>query len=299
MNICKSYYETLYSRPTVALSGYCAKYDLPDSLYAYLAFGGTTGSAKDALAEGMLALATEKGVLKPGQTVIECSGGSFGLALAVACAHSGHPLMLCMPATVPADRQQLLAQFGAQIVLSNYVYGRAGTVQRAEEAVRQTGGYFLNYFDNDLNAEFHRRITGPNIAKATGGALDAVVVGVGSGGTISGVGEYIKAWYPDVKIIAVEPYESQAIGGGYVGRHSIPGLGAGFVPENYNPLIVDAVMAVPSKTANVTAREVLETDAIPASPSAGAVLAAAHQLMAEHRELQRVVCVFAGQVFYE
>ena len=113
------------------------------------------------------------------------------------------------------------------------------------------------------------------------------------------MGEYIKAWYPDVKVVAVEPYESQAIGGGYIGRHNIPGLGAGFVPENYNPYIVDAVMAVPSHTANVTAREVLETDAIPASPSAGAVLTAAHQLMAEHPDLKRVVCVFAGQVLYE
>lgn len=218
MNIHKSYYETLYSRPVVALSGYCAKYDLPDSLYAYLAYGGTTGSAKDALAEGMLALATEKGLLQPGQTVIECSSGSFAVALAVACAHSRHPLMLCMPATVPLERQQMLTKFGAQIVLSNYVYGRRGVEQRAQEAVEQTGGYFLNYFDNDLNAEFHRRVTGPNIAKATGGALDAVVAGVGSGGTITGVGEYIKAWYPDVKVVAVEPYESQAIGGGYIGR---------------------------------------------------------------------------------
>ena len=171
MNIHKSYYETLYSRPVVALSGYCAKYDLPDSLYAYLAYGGTTGSAKDALAEGMLALATEKGLLQPGQTVIECSSGSFAVALAVACAHSRHPLMLCMPATVPLERQQMLTKFGAQIVLSNYVYGRRGVEQRAQEAVEQTGGYFLNYFDNDLNAEFHRRVTGPNIAKATGGAL--------------------------------------------------------------------------------------------------------------------------------
>ena len=118
MNIHKSYYETLYSRPVVALSGYCAKYDLPDSLYAYLAYGGTTGSAKDALAEGMLALATEKGLLQPGQTVIECSSGSFAVALAVACAHSRHPLMLCMPATVPLERQQMLTKFGAQIVSS-------------------------------------------------------------------------------------------------------------------------------------------------------------------------------------
>ncbi len=299
VEVCKSYYEALYDRPVVALPGYCARYSLPDTLYAYLAFGGTTGSAKDALAEGMLALATEKGLLQPGQMVIECSSGSFAIALAVACSHSGHPLMLCMPGSVPTERQQLLAKFGAQIVQSNYVYGRRGTEERAREAVKQTGGYFLNYFANDLNAEFHRRVTGPNIAHATRGAIDAVVVGVGSGGTVTGVGEYLKAWYPDIKIVAVEPYESQAIGGGYIGKHNIPGLGAGFVPENYNPYIVDAVMAVPSRAANAAAWEVLETDAVPASPSAGAVLTAAHQLMKEHPELRRVVCIFAGQALYE
>ena len=159
MNIHKSYYETLYSRPVVALSGYCAKYDLPDSLYAYLAYGGTTGSAKDALAEGMLALATEKGLLQPGQTVIECSSGSFAVALAVACAHSRHPLMLCMPATVPLERQQMLTKFGAQIVLSNYVYGRRGVEQRAQEAVEQTGGTVLEvqYCDAQLFPELFRQ----------------------------------------------------------------------------------------------------------------------------------------------
>ena len=299
MNIRKTYYETLYDRPVVALTGYSAKYNLPETLYAYLGFGGATGSMKDALAEGMLALATEKGALAAGQTVVESSSGSFAVALAIACAHSRHPLVLCMPATVPLERQQMLQKLGAKIELSNYVYGRSGVEKCARTAAERTGGYYLNYFDNDLNAEFHRRITGPNIARATEGALDAVVAGVGSGGTVTGVGEYIKAWYPDVKVVAVEPFESQAIGGGYTGKHNIPGLGAGFVPENYNPYIVDAVMAVPSNAANTAAREVLATDAVPASPSAGAVLTAAHELMANHPELRRVVCVFAGKSVYE
>ena len=193
----------------------------------------------------------------------------------------------------------MLAKLGAKIALTNYVYGRRGVEKRAQEAVERTGGYYLNYFDNDCNAEFHRRVTGPNIARATEGALDAIVVGVGSGGTITGVGEYIKAWYPDVKIIAVEPYESQAIGGGFVGKHNIPGLGAGFVPENYNPYIVDGVVPVASNVANQTAQEVLRTDAVPASPSAGATLAAARELMEEKPELQRVLCIFAGKELYE
>ena len=299
MQIFQSYYETLYQRPVVRLAGYSARHGLPASLYAYLAAGGPTNSAKDALAEGMLAIATEKGLLKPGQTVVEGSSGSFAVALAISCARSGHPLVLCMPATVPTERQHMLAKLGAKIALTNYVYGRRGVEKRAQEAVERTGGYYLNYFDNDCNAEFHRRVTGPNIARATEGALDAIVVGVGSGGTITGVGEYIKAWYPDVKIIAVEPYESQAIGGGFVGKHNIPGLGAGFVPENYNPYIVDGVVPVASNVANQTAQEVLRTDAVPASPSAGATLAAARERMEEKPELQRVLCIFAGKELYE
>ena len=299
MQIFQSYYETLYQRPVVRLAGYSARHGLPASLYAYLAAGGPTNSAKDALAEGMLAIATEKGLLKPGQTVVEGSSGSFAVALAISCARSGHPLVLCMPATVPTERQHMLAKLGAKIALTNYVYGRRGVEKRAQDAVERTGGYYLNYFDNDCNAEFHRRVTGPNIARATEGALDAIVVGVGSGGTITGVGEYIKAWYPDVKIIAVEPYESQAIGGGFVGKHNIPGLGAGFVPENYNPYIVDGVVPVASNVANQTAQEVLRTDAVPASPSAGATLAAARELMEEKPELQRVLCIFAGKELYE
>ncbi len=299
MDIKRSYYETLYSRPVVQLAGYCAKYSLPQSLYAYLAFGGATASAKDALAEGMLALATEKGFLKPGQTVIEASSGSFAVALAIACAHSRHPLILCMPANVPTARQRMFTKLGAKIALTNHIYGRSGLEKRAQEAVERTGGYYLNYFANDLNPEFHRRVTGPNIARATEGALDAIVAGVGSGGTVTGVGEYIKAWYPDVRIVAVEPFESQAIAGGFIGAHSIPGLGAGFVPENYNPYIVDAVLPVASQEAGEKAREVLQTDAVPASPSAGAVLCAAHRLMAENSDIKRVLCIFAGKETYE
>lgn len=299
MGVYNSYYETLYSRPVVALNGFCAKHKLPGTISAYLGFGGATGSGKDALAEGMLALAVEKGLLAPGQTVVEASSGSFAVALAIACSHSNHPLVLCMPATVPVERQQMLGRLGATVVLTNYVIGRKGVAERAMQAVRETGGYFLNYFDNDLNPEFHRRITGPAIVRATDAQLDAIVIGVGSGGTVTGVGEYAKAWVPNVKIVAVEPYESQSIGGGPVGKHNIPGLGAGFVPENYNPYVVDRVMAVQSQSANAAALEVLFTDAIPASPSCGATLAAAMQLMREDPSAKRVLCVFMGKMLYE
>lgn len=216
MGIHESYYEVLYAREVVRLSGYAARHRLPGTLYAYLAYGGATLSAKDALAQGMLAIAQEKGFLKPGQPVVECSSGTFAVALAIACSHSGHPLVLCVPGSIGPARQKLLTELGAKLAFTTG--GRTGAAARAQAVAMRTGGYFLNYFDNDINAEFHRRVTGPAIVKATGGELDAIVVGVGSGGTITGVGEYVKAWYPDVRIIAVEPAESQALAGGVVGR---------------------------------------------------------------------------------
>lgn len=292
MGMHESYYEVLYAREVVRLSGYAAGHRLPGTFYAYIAYGGATLSAKDALAQGMLAIAQEKGFLKPGQTVVECSAGTFAVALAIACGHSGHPLVLCVPGSIGPARQKLLTELGAK--LSFTTGGRTGAAARAQAVAMRTGGYFLNYFDNDINAEFHRRVTGPAIVKATGGELDAIVVGVGSGGTITGVGEYVKAWYPDVRIIAVEPAESQALTGGVVGRHSIPGIGAGFVPENYNPYIVDGVVAVPSARAGVLAQEVLRTDAVPAAPSAGAVLCAMHSLVQKEPSIRRVLGVFSG-----
>ncbi len=292
MGIHESYYEVLYAREVVRLSGYAARHRLPGTLYAYLAYGGATLSAKDALAQGMLAIAQEKGFLKPGQPVVECSSSTFAVALAIACGHSGHPLVLCVPGSIGPARQKLLIELGAKLAFTTG--GRTGAAARAQAVAMRTGGYFLNYFNNDINAEFHRRVTGPAIVKATGGELDAIVVGVGSGGTITGVGEYVKAWYPDVRIIAVEPAESQALAGGVVGRHSIPGIGAGFVPENYNPYIVDGVVAVPSARAGVLAQEVLRTDAVPAAPSAGAVLCAMHSLVQKEPSIRRVLGVFSG-----
>ncbi|MEG0769002.1 MAG: PLP-dependent cysteine synthase family protein [Ruthenibacterium sp.] len=299
MAVNKNYYETLYARPVVSLTGYCKRQRLDGVILAYLAYGGATNSIKDSLAEGILALATEKGLLRPEQTVVEASSGSFAVALAIACNHSNHPLVLCMPASVSIERQQMFARLGATVTLVSYLSSRLGIADRARQIAADMNGYFVNYFDNDLNAEFHRRITGPAIVRAAGDNLDAIVVGVGSGGTITGVGEYAKAWIPNVRIIAVEPYESQAIGGGAIGKHHIPGLGAGFVPENYNPYIVDAVMAVPSAKAQSTALDVLLSDAIPASPSGGAALCAATQLMREQPNVKRVACVFAGKQLYE
>ena len=297
MGMVQNIYSTLYERPTVELKGYAARHDLHGQLLAYLNYGGSTGSAKDALAEGMLALAVEKGALQPGQPVVEASSGTFAVALTVAAIHSGHPVYLVMQGTVSPERQEYFTELGARVVLTNYVYGRSGTIQRAEKLCEEKGGYFVNYFSNDDNPEFHRRVTGPAILKALEGDVAAVVAGVGSGGTITGVGEYLKAWAGNVWTVAVQPFESQTLTGGFSGKHGIAGLGAGFMPDNYNPYIVDEVLSVTTGDSKRAAREVLTTDAIPASISCGAVLHAAKQVM--QRRPGRVLCIFNGMTAYE
>jgi cysteine synthase A len=295
--IVTNIYNTLYSRPTVLLSGYAALHALPGETLAYLNRGGATGSAKDALAEGMLALALERGQLRAGQPVVEASSGTFAVALTVAAIHSGHPVHLVMPGTVPVSRQHMLGELGARVELTNYVYGRAGTLRRAQQLAQAAGGYFVNYFANDDNPEYHRRVTGPAILRALDGELTALVAGVGSGGTLTGVGEYLKAWGGNVWTVAVQPFESQSLTGGFSGRHGIAGIGPGFVPDNYNPYIVDEVVSVTTGDAIQAAREVLATDAVPASASCGAVLCAAREL--QKRRSGRVLCVFNGTAMLE
>ena len=243
MAILKSYYQEVYRSPVVRLDGYSGRHGLPASILAYLDFGGATGTSKDGLAETMLAFATERGALKPGMPVVEASSGSFGAALAVSCATTGHPCILVVPSSLPIARRQRLQELGARIVVCSSG-GRRAMDRIAEDTARRYGGYFTHYFSNDDNPEYHRRVTGPQILKAAGETIDAIVIGVGSGGTVTGVAEYIKAWNSMIRIVAVEPAECAAISGGMIGQHGIAGIGPGFVPENYNPYVVDTVLTV-------------------------------------------------------
>ena len=294
MPVLENYYEHLYHNPVVSLRGYCAHHRLQGSILAYLDFGGATGSAKDGLAEGMLALAAEQGLLAKGQPIVEASSGTFAVALTIAARHSGHPVTLTMPEGVPDERKKLLHSLGAQLAFSSPLDGRRGAERLARELAEAQNGYYTNYFANDLNPEYHRRVTGPNILKETDSRLDAVVIGVGSGGTITGVGETVKAWTNDVRIVAVEPYESQALSSGLTGSHGIPDIGFGLVPGNYNSYVVDNIAAVTTADAVRAAQRVLRTDAIPASPSAGAALHAAAQLIANGKS-RSALAVFSAR----
>ena len=290
-------YSTLYARPAVELSGYATRYGLKGLLVAYLNYGGATGSAKDALAEGMLALAVERGALAPGQPVVEASSGTFAVGLIVAAKRSGHPVHLVVQGNVDPARQRYLAELGAAVSVTNYVYGRAGARKKALAVAEETGGYFVDYFENSDNPEYHRRVTGPAVLRAMDGEVDAFIAGVGSAGTLTGAGEYLKGWAGNVWNVAVQPFESQSLTGGMAGRHGIAGIGPGFLPPHYNPYAVDEVISVTTVDAKEAARDVLDTDGVPASISCGAVLAAAKQVM--QRRPMRVLCMFNGMQLYE
>ncbi len=271
---------------TALLTRYSQKLGLAAPLIAAIQFDGATGSCADHVAEGILRLAEADGVLTAGMPVVEAGYGSFALALALACKRLGHPLTLVMPGSVGHDRQELLRRMGADVAVTNPLYGRDGTLEAARRLAEEQGGYFVDQFDNQYNIEFHKRFTGPALLRALGSnadgapAVDAAVIGVGSAGTLSGVGEYLKGWAGNVKIIAVEPHECSVLSGGFAGKHSIPGLGCGFVPGNYNPYIVDRIVRVPGSEAQRTAGRLLLTEGIPAGPASGAVAAAAAQIAA-------------------
>ena len=248
MPIYPNFYQTLSACPIVELRGYAAACGLKGRLYAYLDFAGPTGTARDGLAEGMLALAIEKKKLISGQPIIEAASGPFAAALTLAGLTAGHPVVLVMPEDAPALRQETLLRLGAQIRHSPARSGVNGARRLAAQTAAANGWYYMDWLANDDNPEYHRRVTGPaivqSIAREGKSAVDAIVIGVGSGGTVTGVGETIKAWTNDVRIAAV-----------------------------------DNVVAVNTTDAQRAAQKVLRTDAIPASVASGAILQAAAQLI--------------------
>lgn len=298
MAIYPNIYQTLVPCPIVELRGYLAACGLKGRLYAYLDYNGPTGTSRDSVAEGMLALAAEKHKLLPSQPIIEAASGSFAMALALAGRTAGHPVVLTMPEDAPALRQEYLLRLGAQILHSPAQRGLAGARALAETTAAEKGWYYMDWLNNDDNPTYHRRVTGPalvrSIAREGSSIVDCIVIGVGSGGTITGVGETVKAWTNDVRIVAVEPYESQALSSGLTGSHGIPDIGFGLVPGNYNSYVVDNIAAVTTADSVRAAQRVLRTDAIPASPSAGAALHAAAQLIANGKS-RSALAVFSAR----
>lgn len=237
------------------------------------------GSVKDRVALAMIEDAETSGLLKPGATIIEPTSGNTGIGLAFVAASKGYKLILTMPDTMSVERRNLLKALGAELVLTPGANGMKGAIARAEELKAATpGAVILQQFDNPANPAMHERTTGQEIWRDTEGHVDIFVAGVGTGGTVSGVGTALKKHNPAVKVVAVEPTDSPVLSGGAPGAHKIQGIGAGFVPKNYNPAVVDEILQVTNDDAIRTGRELAQKEGLLVGISSGAAVSAATRL---------------------
>lgn len=237
------------------------------------------GSAKDRIALSMLDDARRRGALMPGATIVEPTSGNTGVGLAMLSAAHGYHLILTMPETMSVERRKLLAAYGAKLVLTDGARGMQGAIEKANEIAAHTPGSFMpGQFANPANSEAHRRGTGPEIWQDTDGEVDFFVAGVGTGGTITGVGEYLKAQKPGVQIIAVEPEDSPVLSGGPAGKHPLQGIGAGFIPDVLNTGIYDEIITVSGEDAMRTGRLLARREGLLAGISSGAAVWAATQV---------------------
>ncbi|MEV4138799.1 cysteine synthase A [Dactylosporangium sp. NPDC049742] len=249
---------------------------LPTRLVAKLESANPGGSVKDRIAVAMIEAAEAAGVLAPGASIVEATSGNTGIGLAVVAAARGYRLTLCMPESMSVERRTLLAAYGARLVLTPAAEGMPGAVRRAERLAAEQRAFLPGQFDNPANAEAHRRTTALEIWDDTGGDLDAVVAGVGTGGTITGVGQVLKGRRPGLRVVAVEPAESPVLSGGTAGPHGIQGIGAGFVPGVLDPDVYDEVLRVDVERARAAARRLARTEGVLVGVSGGAALHAAH-----------------------
>lgn len=265
--------------PLLQLSNIEKKYNLKASIIAKLEMFNPAGSVKDRIAKAMIEDAEEKGLLKPGAVIIEPTSGNTGIGLSAMAAAKGYKAMIVMPETMSAERRSLMKAYGAELVLTDGSKGMKGAIAKAEELAAEIPGSFIpNQFDNAANPKIHSETTGPEIWQDTDGTVDIFVAGIGTGGTITGVGEYLKSKNPAVKIVAVEPAASPLLARGTAGAHKIQGIGAGFVPSVLNTDIYDEIILVENEEAFETGRMLGQSEGLLAGISAGAALFAALQL---------------------
>lgn len=259
---------------------------------AKLEYFNPAGSVKDRVAKAMLDDAEGKGLLKPGSVVIEPTSGNTGIGLASVAAARGYRTIIVMPETMSVERRQLMKAYGAELVLTDGPKGMKGAIEKAEELAREIPDSFIpGQFTNPANPAAHRASTGPEIWEDTGGRIDIFVAGVGTGGTITGVGEYLKGKNPGVKVVAVEPAASPVLSGGAPGAHKLQGIGAGFVPGVLNTAVYDEVIAVEDEAAFDTGRRLGRTEGVLAGISSGAALWAALQVAGRAENKGKTVVV--------
>ena len=265
--------------PILKLNNYIALNELPANIYAKLEYFNPAGSVKDRIAKAMIDDAEAKGALKPGAVIIEPTSGNTGIGLAAVAASKGYRIILTMPETMSVERRNLLKAYGAELVLTDGAKGMKGAIAKAEELAQQIeGGFIPSQFTNSANPTAHFNTTGPEIWEDTDGKVDIFVAGVGTGGTGSGVGKYLKSKNPNVKVVAVEPAGSPVLSKGVAGPHKIQGIGAGFVPETLDTKIYDEIIAVENEDAFATGRTLARKEGLLVGISSGAAVYAATQL---------------------
>lgn len=277
--IAKQLTDLVGNTPLLELSNYNKAKGLKARLIVKLESFNPAGSVKDRVALAMIEDAEASGLLKPGATIIEPTSGNTGIGLAFVAAAKGYKLILTMPDTMSVERRNLLKALGAELVLTPGANGMKGAIARAEELKAATpGAVILQQFDNPANPAMHERTTGQEIWRDTEGVVDIFVAGVGTGGTVSGVGAALKKHNPAVKVVAVEPTDSPVLSGGAPGAHKIQGIGAGFVPKNYNPAVVDEILQVTNDDAIRAGRELAKLEGLLVGISSGAAVSAATRL---------------------
>ena len=278
-NIYKGTLDLIGNTPLVEVVNLEKELKLDARILVKLEYFNPAGSVKDRIAKAMIEDAEEKGLLKEGSVIIEPTSGNTGIGLAVVAAIKGYRAILTMPETMSVERRNILKAYGAEIVLTEGAKGMKGAIEKAEELAREIpGGFIPGQFVNPANPAVHRATTGPEIWKDTDGAVDIFIAGVGTGGTITGTGEYLKSQKPSVKVVAVEPADSPVLSEGRSGAHKIQGIGAGFVPDVLNTAVYDQVFPVKNEDAFATAKLLAKKEGISVGISAGAALFAAIEL---------------------
>lgn len=274
--IYKNIAELIGKTPLLHLVNYEKKHGLKATLVGKLEYYNPAGSVKDRIAKSMIEDAENRGVLKPDTVIIEPTSGNTGIALAAIAAARGYRVILTMPETMSIERRNLLKAYGAEVVLTEGSKGMSGAIAKAEELAKEIPNSFIpGQFDNPANPEIHRKTTGPEIWEDTDGAVDILVAGIGTGGTITGTGEYLKSRKPGIKVVAAEPDASPVLSGGKPGPHKIQGIGAGFVPQVLNTGVYDEIVRVQNEDAFTASRELARTEGLLVGISSGAALWAA------------------------
>ncbi len=292
MNTYDRITELIGKTPLLKLSNYGEQKGLGAAIYGKLEYFNPAGSVKDRIAKAMIDDAEAKGILKENSVIIEPTSGNTGIGLAAVAASRGYKIILTMPETMSVERRNLLKAYGAELVLTEGAKGMKGAIAKAQELAAQNPDSFIpSQFTNAANPEIHRNTTGPEIWQDTDGKVDIFVSGVGTGGTISGVGEYLKAQNPNVKIVAVEPAGSPVLSEGTPGPHKIQGIGAGFIPDTLNTDIYDEIITVENEDAFETGRILARKEGLLVGISSGAAVFAATKLASRPENKGKIIVV--------